>query len=236
MTLKGAFVLIILGSVLLISDGVLAQVDPKTAPPVTLTLTPVFDQPGYDFNTPLATVQQLALDTKNSIHESLTLGLTRYKPFLQFSVPLKGATNTLTGVTCMHLENANVQFGYHDVTVYIAQEITYQSCGFQEVYQHEQKHIDVNWQVLQDYAPLIQSTLQDYLNKFGVICTPDITQTKQQIDQAFNTMLAEWNEQINTENRRRQQLVDSPEEYKRITDSCGGQLQDVARRFVNNHR
>ena len=62
MTLKGAFVLIILGSSLLISDGVLAQVDPKTAPPVTLTLTPVFDQPGYDFNTPLATVQQLALE------------------------------------------------------------------------------------------------------------------------------------------------------------------------------
>lgn len=223
----------VLSLMLLGSFSVMAQSD-TTVLPVNLTLTPVFDRPDYNYTTNIATIQQLAIDTKTSITESLTLGLTRYKPFLQFSVPIKGWTDTSTGVSCMHLEDANVEFGYHEVTVYIANEIPYQSCGFNEIYQHEQKHISVNWQVLQDYTPLIQKTLQDYLNKFGVICTSNPHQTQEQLNETFHTMLSKWNDQINAENHRRQQLVDSPEEYSRITNSCSGQLKAVVRQFVNN--
>ena len=203
-----------------------------TPPPVRLTLTPVFDTPTYDYQVSLASIQQLAIDTQHSIHESLAMGLTRYKPFIQFSVPIKGCTNRITGQTCLHLEDATVEFGYHDVIVYVANEIPYQSCGFTAIYDHEQKHIAVNQELLQEYTPLIQSTLEDYLNRFGVICTNDPDQTKQELDTHFQTMLNQWNEQIATENHRRQQLVDSTEEYQRITNSCNGEVKDIARQFM----
>lgn len=205
-------------------------------PNVPITVNPRFDEPRYDYSANIPAIRALAGgDSRRGIRESITLGLTRYEPVLSFRVPIK--TRTLPdGLSCSWVEEVEVTIGYKNVVVYIASEIPQNSCGFEKVLEHEQKHINVNRQILNEYVPKIQDRLASYLKLNGVFRQTNPDYASKLLDEKLNGILNDTAQQIVSENENRQHQVDTPEEYRRISYSCNGQLANISTQFLRNGR
>lgn len=210
-----------------------AEAECAPYPTVPIHVTPVFDDPSYDYTVDIGGLQKLAQDTSRTVHSGhrgLTLGLTRYEPILEFRTPVR-QVNFPDGLTCAHVEYVDVNIGYRNVTVLIPHEVPQGSCGFGEVMKHEQKHIAVNRAILDEYAPLIAERLQAYLRLNGVFRQPNPEYAVSLLRQKLMAILNDLSSQIATENHRRQELVDSPQEYARVSNTCNGQLIEAAQKF-----
>ena len=209
-----------------------------TSSPIPIMIQPIFDEPHYDYNEDIGALQQLAHDAKHNVHgghEGLSLGLTQYRPFLGFRVPV----NTLQfpdGTGCARVEKVEVEIGYKDVVVYIPRNVPQGSCGFNEVMGHEQKHIAVNRALLQEYVPIMQDRLQEFLRTHGLIRERDTSYAVKLMNEQLQAILDDVSNQMVQENSRRQQLVDSPQEYARVSAACNGQLQQDVRQYYHGGR
>jgi hypothetical protein len=200
-------------------------------PDVPINITTQFDDPTFDYSQNIAAIQRLSSDTSHSIKEGLTLGLTRYDPVLEFRVPIR-EVSLASGLSCAFVDHVDVTIGYKNVAVFIASEIPEDSCGFNQVLAHEQKHINVNKQILAEYTPRIERELKEYLRLNGVF-------REQTHDYALSILQGKLHEILNgiiadmtQENMRRQQMIDTRAEYARVSASCGGQLSNIAARFL----
>ena len=198
-------------------------------PNVPVNITPVFDQPAYDFTQNLASIQKIASDREHSIpqYHEITLGITRYEPVLEFHVPIEVVTPP-SGLVCAHVKHVDVTIGYRNVTVFIANEIPRDSCGFDETMGHEQKHIAVNKQILDEFVPVIEQRFKDYLRLNGVLQVENAEYAQKVLSDKLKTIMNEIIAQMEQENIRRQREVDSPEEYNRLAHVCNGDLTGIA--------
>jgi hypothetical protein len=209
----------------------------ESYPTVPVKVTPVFEEPRYDYTVDIATLQGLAQDATHAVHgghRGLTLGLTRYNPVLQFRVPIQ-TVKFPNSEGCARVNHVEVTIGYRDVVVFIPKEVPQGSCGFEQVMIHEQKHIAVNQAILDEYVPLIETRLRDYLRFNGVFREPNPQYAVDLLNQKLKTILDTMSQQITNENRQRQELVDSPEEYRRVSATCNGQLTHAAQQFYRGH-
>lgn len=201
---------------------------------IPIHIVPRFDAPTYDYQAGVRDITAMSSDSHHSIHESLTLGLTRYEPMLSISAPIVGVKKS-NGQTCSHVQQVNITLGYQDVVVYIGREIQQGTCGFEEVMAHEQKHIDVNMQLLQEYIPRISSELNEFLKSNGASQDPNVDQSMNGIKAKLQSIVEGLFKEMEQDNQARQQEVDTPEEYARISSSCNGELRDIAQEFRQNH-
>ena len=228
------FLFIVLFSRPLLADD--TGTDCSSYPNIPINVVPRFDEPTYNFNLDLETLQSLAKDSVHNVHaghKGLTLGLTRYEPILEIRIPVKGVVVD-GGLACAHVEQVDVSFGYKDVTVFIPREVPSGSCGFREVMFHEQKHIAVNRQILKEFTPIIEEKLQAYLKLNGVFREENMDYAADLLQKKIRIILNEIALQITTENIRRQELVDSPEEYRRVSATCNGELRQTATQYLRS--
>ncbi len=233
--LRYLFLLLALGALPL---PALAQEGCDSYPDIAVQVTPVFEDPKYDFSTDISGIRSLLDDTQHSIQEShdrLPLGVTHYEPMMEFRLPLT-VTTFPDGLSCARVQSAGVTMGYKNVTVYIAKEVPEGSCGFDQIMAHEQKHIAVNRQVLQEYMPMIEGRMKDYLRLNGVFREENPDYAVSVLREKLQEILNGLGKQMTEDNRNRQRQVDSPEEYRRLTAACNGQLANVAMHFWDTHR
>jgi hypothetical protein len=204
-------------------------------PDVPITITPVFETPTYNVDTDLATLQGLSRDVSRVIPESLTLGLTRYNQVMRVN-PASVASDMPDGTTCVKVERVDIMFGYKDVVVYVANDIPPHTCGYDQVLEHEQKHVAVQRQILNDYIPVLQQNLKEYLAENGAQQNKDYAQAVTWLRDNVEAIAEDVMVKITEENTRLQSNIDTPEEYARIGESCNGQLHDVVRKFVRHEQ
>src|ERR1700733_608716 len=96
---------------------------------------------------------------------------------------------------------------------------------------HEQKHIDVNREILDEFVPLIEERFKSYLNLNGVIEVEHAAYAEQIIKDKLKSIMDEMTGQMEEENIRRQREVDSVEEYTRLSQVCEGELTNIANRY-----
>lgn len=197
---------------------------------VPVNITTRFDEAEYDYSQDITKIMGLANDTRHSIREHITLGLTRYSPIMSVNVASK-VMNLPDGLTCALIDHIDVTVGYQNVTVYIANEIPQNSCGFQEVMAHEMKHVGVNKSLLEEYKPIIENKLKDYLKFNSVFREPNPDYAISLAHDKLYEILNATAEDFYSENGRRQHLVDTPQEYRRISATCNGQLWSIAQKF-----
>lgn len=197
-------------------------------PDVPVNVTPLFGTPSYNFNTGLAELQNLSRDAYHVIPESLTLGLTHYMPVLEIR-PMGIAKDLPDGTTCFHVEKVDITFGYKDVTVYVAKEIPEQSCGFNEILAHEQKHVAVQQKIFDDYIPLLQQKVKTYLAENGTRQSSDYADASNWLYNNLQSLIADIMKDVFTENTRLQRDIDTLQEYERVSRSCNGQIGQILR-------
>lgn len=209
----------------------------ESYPNVPVAVTPRFDEPRYDLNIDLASLQAMAKDSRRGIpenHQGLTLGLTHYMPVVELHVPVKTITYP-DGIVCSYVERADAVIGYRDVVVYIPQEVAQGTCGFDEVMAHEQKHIAVNRAILDEFQPRIEQQLQAFLKLNSVFRQTNAEYAASLVRQKLQEILDQTSDEIFAENRRRQKEVDSHEEYMHITNSCNGELKQISLQYLQAH-
>lgn len=200
---------------------------------VPVNMIPRFDTPTYDYTQNIGALQTLAVDAKHSIHESLALGLTRYAPYLEINMPTKGI-KLVNDTVCGHVEKVDVTLGYRDVVVYIAQEVAQGTCGFDEIMAHEQKHIAVNQRILDAYLPHIQALIENYVLIYGTFHSRHQEEVVAELRAGVQEIIDSEMRALQEDSRQLQAEVDSPEEYKRITYSCNGQLAHLSLKYLGS--
>ena len=197
--------------------------------PVSVTVR--FDNPTYDYNYGIPAIQGMMSEADHHIQETIALGLTRYEPTIGLSLPIVGIALP-SKLVCAHVEKVDIDISYGQVTVFVANEIPQGSCGFREIMAHEQKHIDVNRQVLNEYAPRIKASVKNYIQSRGVFREQTAEYAESVLNQDLNNLIHTELAAMAAENSRRQMLVDSHDEYLRITNSCNGEIARVSLQYL----
>lgn len=201
---------------------------------VAVNVMPVFEEAKLNTSVNLAGLQSLSRgNTANTIphYEAITLGLASYSALMHFYIPIIQHMMP-DGSFCARVQHLDARIGYKDVTVYIASEFPQNSCSFQAVLTHEQKHVETNRQVLNEYAPVIRDRLIKYLKLYGMFIVPNQAYADKLLREKVTQVVNEVSKEMMEENRRRQKLIDSPQEYARNNTICNGQISRVVQAHV----
>lgn len=154
------------------------------------------------------------------------LGLTRGSAAAQFASGSFSASDRSQRWECSSPQLI-LSLGFKPMTVYIAKEFPAGSCAYNEIYEHEQRHV----KAYQEHLAGIAKDLEEALKRRfadGLWHGP-IGQSKAMLQQELNDR---WLPYIQREIRRvdeTQALIDTPEEYARVADACDGAIRKVLR-------
>lgn len=209
----------------------------RSYPDIAVNVMPVFDEAKLDLRYNLAGIQSLSQKTKHKIphYESVTLGVASYHPLMQFYIPIIQHLMP-DGSFCARAQHVDARIGFKDVTIYIASEFPQGSCDYQAVLIHEQKHIEVNRQLLKEYVPKIQSRLEQYLKINGMFMVPNEAYADKLLREKLSKVMDEITQEMSQENQKRQRLVDSPQEYAKNNTVCNGHIARVVKSYYRGGR
>jgi hypothetical protein len=121
-----------------------------------------------------------------------------------------------------------VTFGFDQMTVYVAKEFPEGSCAYKEIYQHELRHV----KTYQTHLATIEKDVSDTLSRRFVTGDPWRGSAGQMTERLQQELNERWLPYIKREIARAdeaQALIDTPEEYARVADSCNGEIRKRTR-------
>lgn len=190
-------------------------------PDVSVEVAAVFGEINVDNKKNLGELQDLARKKENIIPEDqpMALGLTKYTPVFRLHSPVMRRRMS-DGSFCARVQYVDVQIGFDEVIIYIAKEFKEESCSFKAIMGHEQKHIDLNRQILMEYVPKIKDRLVRYLKDNGVAIVSNEEYSEKILRDKIEGVAKGLLLEIARENENRQRIIDTPEEYERINSTC----------------
>lgn len=197
-------------------------------PPPHVTLARTFAEPTVDTSLGLAALQALPrTGTAAAPGIGHLLGLTSARAAGSFDVEYDAPAGASGGTVCGAARQVKLQLGFDEVVIHIAREATGDRCLYAEIYAHESRHVQVDRDMLAQYGPWFEARLRAAVIAIGAVrgssldAVSDVIQ--QRIQVAFNDAFGLFQQEID----RRQRLIDSPEEYRRMSlvcDAAGGRL------------
>lgn len=121
-----------------------------------------------------------------------------------------------------------VTYGFSPMTVYVASEFAQGSCAYNEVFEHEQRHV----KVYREHLIRIERDLAETLNRRFATGGPWRGAVGQANELLQREIADRWIPYIKREIARvetEQALIDTPEEYARVAKSCHGEVSRLAR-------
>ena len=117
-----------------------------------------------------------------------------------------------------------VTYGYDPMTVYIAREFPERSCAYNEIFEHELRHV----RTYQEHLVAIEKDLTETLRRRFATGTPwrgPVGNTQAILQREIDDR---WLPYIKREIGKvevAQARVDTPDEYERVSKSCNGEIQ-----------
>jgi len=158
------------------------------------------------------------------------LGLTLLRSEWRGEIALR-ATGGAGGL-CAVVEHVRVTLAHAENRIFVAREIPAGTCLYEEVEGHERRHVAANARVLREAVAPARRALETWAAQAEArAASPDAAKAVLQegLRQAMEPVMAALNERRTEANR----VVDSPEEYQRLSRSCATdhiRLQDRLRR------
>ncbi len=198
-------------------------------PQVRVNVVTSVADPVYDFSTGISELQSVASTVVHQVRMGWALGFTETQPLLEMDAPVDAALGT-KGKFCARPRYVNVTLGTRNETTIIPREIAPESCGFREVMEHEEKHRDINRQVMRKYAAFAEQSFKDYFKNMPPVRaeTYDEAAALQQND--LRLILDDVAVKMIADNAALQHDVDEPAEYQRLLHVCNGELADIVKR------
>ena len=170
------------------------------------------------------------IGSKEHPPEKRILGLTRGVSRINFEMRLRSVDDLNRQWECVSPQIV-VSYGFDPMTIYVAKEFPKGSCAFNEIYQHEQRHV----QTYQEHLAAIERDFAETLARrfeTGAPYRAAVGETRQMLSKELNER---WVPYLKREIERvkvSQALVDSPEEYERVSESCNGAIARILRTSV----
>lgn len=151
------------------------------------------------------------------------LGLTRGTAAIHYTVRTQSLVDRSARWECVSPQ-IEITYGFKPMLVYVANEFPQGSCAFNEIYQHELRHVKTNV----DHLASIERELYETLNQRFATGAPWRGPVGQSRELISKEMQERWIPYIKRQIDRvkeAQALIDTPEEYTRVSDSCGGTIR-----------
>lgn len=125
---------------------------------------------------------------------------------------------------CLWVDHIDVTLRYEALDIYIASDYAANSCQYQAILGHENKHAAVARSHLDDYMQVIRSVLSSLTipKPRSPKLVQSVTAGQAQIQKTVETLLEPVIERLRTNMAAAQQRVDSPAEYRRVEKQCAG--------------
>jgi hypothetical protein len=148
-----------------------------------------------------------------------TVGLTQARFTHRSSLAVNGIEDRSSGRVCAR-PSVSVELSLAPMTVYIAQAYRDDPCREPLIVAHEQRHVDVYRTYVGEAAAALRSELPRRLGT-GLVQAPSMTAAQAQVDTALAATLAEFMQESERILEERNAVIDTPEEYLRISLACG---------------
>ncbi|MGE5469223.1 MAG: hypothetical protein ACM3X0_00360 [Bacteroidota bacterium] len=156
-------------------------------------------------------------------HDMQILGLTRGQAVARLSSRSMLRINPQAHWECAS-HQVTVEYGFMPMTVYVGSEFPEGTCAYNEIYQHELRHVHV----YQTHARKIEQELSETLKERFEDAPPSRgaagetgPRLQQEINERWIPYIKRMLDKVNAEQRE----VDSPEEYERVAASCNGAIK-----------
>lgn len=149
-------------------------------------------------------------------------GITDSRIKLAYDLALSTSTNTILQQSCIWIKEIKVKITYSP-TMYISRDYSPDSCKYQEIYDHEIKHINVDIDVVNNMAPYMQDVAIETAKKWMTpkpLETDKLDAMKKKISKSINDTLYKAMDIMRLHLEEKQKRVDTEDEYKRISDAC----------------
>ncbi len=149
-----------------------------------------------------------------------TLGQTRAEFRQDAEIEIAGLHDA-NGARACSRPQIRVELSMAPMTVYVASELRDVPCARSVVLEHEMKHVAVYRQYLADAVRELEATLPRLFGQ-RIIVARDPGAGEAQVRRELQAFLAEFSARADVELKRRQDAVDTAEEYARVSNACGG--------------
>lgn len=179
-------------------------------------------QNGYSVNTQLSYKALTAMGGRGAGNE-FVLGLTKAESWIQLHpVKLRILPDALSGYECI-APQLSFSISFKPFVIYVGSEFAPGTCAYQEILAHEFRHM----QAYLDHLPKVDQTVREALAK-RFAGKPFYAPQGTAVSALNHEVSASWIPFIRNEVAKAelaQVAIDAPEEYRRISNACGGEIQ-----------
>ena len=141
---------------------------------------------------------------------------------------------------CLYFKEIQVNI-HVSPTIYIANDYKRNGCMYKEIKEHELKHVKVDRKVINKYSNKVGHKILEIIDEMpvvGVIHKKDSEIAAERMRNYVKEKILYINNQMLDERKRRQNMVDSLEEYQRLEDDnlCPEEREEVAEQQKHRHR
>jgi hypothetical protein len=209
--------------------------------PPTVNVRQLIVAPRHNDTFDLLGIRQLAEQGGQEItskqHET-PIGLTAASLKLdsQYDIKIKSRSDDV--MVCAQISNFTLAFGFDDTIVFVAREIPYGSCGYRSVLEHEMKHVQTDRIFVDATVPVLGDYIKKALGQIGVIRASSPEAAEAHIKKMMSEYMQSLGANLSQVRKKQQLMIDTPEEYERISASCDGELGKIIRnaRGLNPYR
>ena len=149
-------------------------------------------------------------------------GLMNGQIEIKSNVKLSWSTQTATRQSCFWYDEVNIHMEI-DPTILIAREFPKGSCEYDEILNHENKHIVVDRFIVKKYRKMMEKYINQVMGQvetYGPVHSNKTPVVRKQMTQYIEAAVNKVSDAMHAERRKRQQAVDSREEYDRVSAAC----------------
>lgn len=129
------------------------------------------------------------------------------------------------GEGCVYVTKVDVDITYNPV-IYIASDFLHNQCQYELTMAHEQRHVAADLETFNDYTPILQQRVQEYIMSLGPQGPYAINQLNEVGNQTSQQIMDDAQpitEELKETRRQRQAVFDTKENYMAENSLCEGQ-------------
>jgi hypothetical protein len=152
----------------------------------------------------------------------VTGGVTESKVETAFDMSFNKLTSTYSRESCLAVREINVKISYAPV-VHIAKNFPQGSCRYNQTWQHELRHVGTDLVTLRGFVPFYRQALEAVAATFrneGPLTEDEARAMQEAFGSKIREAVVRVSGQMDKTRMQRQQLIDTREEYLRLSRAC----------------
>jgi len=206
---------------------------PEYEMPIVI-VAPVMDPIKMDYTKTAKELIALSDPEMMNNGDLIPAGLTKFGLKLdgQGEIIFHTVTGENGGGTCAQISRYEFSMRLEDPIVYVASEIPYGSCAYEEVMAHENRHLAAAYTMLDEVLPVTEGYIRDFLEHQGIVRGRTREEVNRILQDGIDEYLKGLNQSIIGVSKKLQLEIDSEEEYARLAEACDGEVSKIINKAI----